>query len=103
MKFKHEGGGEKKNHVAECTTCHINITKVASLRGLKPDVPITSCSECHNKVGQRQDVSKELTAIDKDRNFVCVYCHTSNVGRLDPPPGHYLIEERPPIKRKDIK
>jgi Outer membrane cytochrome MtrC/MtrF-like, domains II/IV len=103
LKFMHEGGGEKKNHIAECTTCHINITKSVSLRGLKPDVPITSCTECHNKEGLRQDVSKELVAIDKDRAFVCVYCHTSNVGSLDPPASHYLIAERPALKRKEIK
>jgi LSD1 subclass zinc finger protein len=103
LKFEHEGGGERKNHLAECTTCHINITKATSLRGLRPDVPITSCTECHNKEGLRQDVSKELAAIDKDRDFVCVYCHTSNVGKLDPPPSHYLIAERPPLKRKDLK
>ena len=103
MKFIHDGGGEKKNHVAECTTCHINITKAASLRGLKPDVPITACTECHNKEGLRQDVSKELMAIDKDKSFTCTYCHTSDVGKLDPPASHYLIAERPPIKRKDVK
>ena len=102
-KFIHDGGGEKKQHVAECTTCHINITKAASLRGLKPDVPITSCTECHNKDGLRQDLNKELVAIDKDRNFTCVYCHAANVGNQDPPASHYLIAERPPLKRKDIK
>lgn len=103
IKFIHEGGGERKQHVAECTTCHINITKAATLRGLKPDVPITSCTECHNKDGLRQDLSKELTAIDKDRAFVCAYCHAPNVGSLDPPASHYLIAERPPLKRKDIR
>src|ERR1051326_5446059 len=102
-KFEHDGGGEKKQHVGECMTCHINITKSATLRGLKPDVPITACTECHNKVGTREDLSKELVAIDKDRNFTCVYCHAANVGSLDPPASHYLIAERPPIKRKDIK
>ena len=101
-KFIHEGGGNKQ-HIAECTTCHINITKAASLRGLKPDVPITACTECHNKDGQRQDLNKELMAIDKNRAFVCVYCHENNVGRLDPPASHYLIAERDPLKRKDIK
>jgi hypothetical protein len=103
IKYLHEGGGEKKQHVAECTTCHINITKSASLRGLKPDVPITGCTECHNKDGLRQDLNKELVAIDKNRSFTCVYCHAPNVGNLDPPPSHYLIAERPPLKRKDIK
>jgi len=99
MKFRHG----REQHIAECTTCHINITKAATLRGLKPDVPITSCTECHNKEGLRLDVSKELAAIDKNRDFVCVYCHTSDVGRLDPPAGHYLIAERPAVKRKDVK
>jgi hypothetical protein len=102
-KFVHEGGGEKKQHVAECTTCHINITKSATLRGLKPEVPITACTECHNKVGAREDLNKELIAIDKNRSFACVYCHAANVGSLDPPASHYLIAERPPLKRKDIK
>jgi hypothetical protein len=102
-KFIHDGGGEKKQHVAECTTCHINITKAASLRGLKPDVPITACTECHNKDGLRQDVSKELVAIDKDRNFTCVYCHAPSVGRLDPPASHYRIAERPVIRPREIR
>ena len=103
LKFVHDGGGEKQVHVKECTTCHINITKSATLRGLKPDVPITSCTECHNKEGLRQDVSKELAAIDKNRGFVCVYCHTSDVGVKDAPSSHYLIAERPPLKRGEIK
>jgi hypothetical protein len=102
-KFVHDGGGEKKQHLLECTTCHINITKSASLRGLKPDVPITACTECHNKVGTREDLNNELIAIDKNRSFTCVYCHAEKVGSLDPPPSHYLIAERPPLKRKDIK
>jgi hypothetical protein len=102
-KFIHDGGGEKKQHVAECTTCHINITKSASSRGLKPDVPITACTECHNQPGKREDLNKELSALDKNRSFTCVYCHAPNVGSLDPPASHYLIAERPPLKRKDIK
>jgi hypothetical protein len=103
LKFMHDGGGDKKVHVAECTTCHINITKSATSRGLKPDVPITACSECHNREGLREDVSKELIAIDRNKAFVCVYCHTSEVGSLDPPASHYLIAERPPLKRREIK
>lgn len=95
LKFMHE----TKHHIAECTTCHINITKAESLRGLKPDVPITSCTECHNREGLREDLNKELAAIDKNKAFVCSYCHTSNVGKLDAPASHYLIAERPPLKR----
>lgn len=103
VKFLHDGGGEKKQHVGECTTCHINITKSATLRGLKPDVPITACTECHNKDGLRQDLNKELTALDKNRAFTCVYCHTSNVGSLDAPASHYLIAQRPPLKRRNSR
>ena len=99
MKFRHA----REQHVAECTTCHINITKASTLRGLKPDVPITACTECHNKDGLRLDVSKELEAIDKNRDFVCIYCHTSDVGRRDPPSSHYLIAGREAIQRKDVK
>jgi hypothetical protein len=99
MKFRHA----REQHTAECTTCHINITKASTLRGLNPDVPITSCTECHNKDGLRLDVSKELEALDKNRQFVCSYCHTSDVGRRDAPASHYLIAGREALKRKDIK
>jgi hypothetical protein len=99
IKFRHA----REQHVAECTTCHINITKSSTLLGLAPDVPITACTECHNKDGLRQDVSNELTAIDKNKDFVCSYCHTSDVGRGDPPSTHYLIAGRPALKRSDIK
>ena len=99
MKFRHG----REQHIAECTTCHINITTSSTLRGLKPDVPITACTECHNKDGLRQDVSRELEAIDKNRDFACTYCHTSDVGRREAPPGHYLIAGREAIKRKDVK
>ncbi len=94
MKFTHE----REQHVKECTACHINITKSASLKGLKPDVPITACTECHNKEGLRLDVGGELIALDKNKAFVCVYCHTSDVGRLNPPSSHYLIAGRAPAK-----
>ncbi len=87
MKFTHA----REQHVKECTACHINITKAASLKGLKPDVPITTCTECHNKEGLRLDVSGELAALDRSRDFSCVYCHTSDVGRRNPPSSHYLI------------
>jgi hypothetical protein len=103
LKFIHEGGGDRKQHVAECTSCHINITKSATSRGLKPDVPITACTECHNKEGLRQDLNTELTALDKNRAFTCSYCHTSNVGKLDAPASHYLIAQRPPLKRSAIR
>lgn len=99
LKFTHA----REQHVAECATCHINITKAETLRGLTPDVPVTACSECHNKPGLRQDVSNELDRLDKDKNFACTYCHTSEVGKLDAPASHYLISERAPLKRQEIK
>jgi len=99
MKFRHG----REQHVAECTSCHINITKESSLRGLKPDVPISQCKECHNKDGLRLDIALELQSVDKNPGFVCVYCHTSDVGRRDPPASHYLIAEREPIKRGGIR
>lgn len=99
LKFRHG----REQHVAECTTCHINITKSATLRGLKPDVPISACTECHNKAPSHLEITNELVAIDKNRDFVCTYCHTSDVGRRDPPAGHYLSSGLPPKKRKDIK
>jgi len=99
LKFRHG----REQHIAECTTCHINITKSATLRGLKPDVPVTACTECHNKAPSHLELSNELVAIDKNREFVCSYCHTSDVGRRDPPAGHYLSAGLSPKKRKDVK
>lgn len=101
LKFRHA----REQHVQECTTCHINITKATTLRGLKPDVPITSCatSSCHNNPANHEDIAKELAAIDRDQQFVCFYCHTSNVGKLDPPTSHYLAVGRSPLRRKVLK
>ncbi len=99
MKFRHG----REQHVAECTACHINITKESSLRGLKADVPITQCTECHNKDGLRLDVATELQQVDKNSGFACIYCHTSDVGRRDAPASHYLIAGREPVKRSGIK
>jgi len=90
MKFRHDGGGDKKNHERECTSCHINITKSAEVKGLKPDVPIfPSCmnSDCHNHKEQLDD---EMAKFNKppQGGFVCTKCHTSDVGGKKPPPSH---------------
>lgn len=102
IKFRHQGPGQ---HVAECTNCHINITKASTLKGLKPDVPITSCGtdSCHNSASVHHEIANELDGIRKDRQFVCHYCHTSDVGRRDAPRGHYLIVGLPPLRREEIK
>jgi hypothetical protein len=87
--FSHEGG--KENHVQECTTCHINITRASTLRGLAPDVPVTTCGTCHkdNKkitYSKITSIEDELTQFKKTGN--CAYCHTSDVGKKKPPANH---------------
>ncbi len=99
LKFSHA----REQHIDECTKCHINITKASSLRGLKADVPLSACSDCHNKAGLRTDLDDELAQLDKNRGFNCAYCHTSDKGLLDAPASHYRIAGREPLERKDIK
>jgi hypothetical protein len=89
IKFAHEGG--KGEHLAECTTCHINITRASSLRGLTPDVPINSCASCHRDSKKTTypkalTIEAELETFKKSGN--CVYCHTSDIGKKQPPPSH---------------
>lgn len=84
MKFRHES---REPHIAECTTCHINITKSTTLRGLKPDVPIfPSCAEssCHqNKLNDEWNKVNNAPG-----TFKCDFCHTSDVGIKKPPNSH---------------
>jgi hypothetical protein len=89
VKFVHEGG--KGEHVLECTTCHINITRASTLRGLTPDVPINACAACHRdskKITYPNAVTieSELEQFKKSGN--CTYCHTSEVGKRKPPTTH---------------
>jgi len=44
-----------------------------------------------------------LAAIDKNKNFVCNYCHKSEVGKRDDPASHYSVAERPLLIRADLK
>ncbi len=88
-RFSHEGG--KDNHVAECTTCHINITRASTLRGLTPDVPITACATCHKD--NKKITYPKITTIEDElaqfkRTSNCTYCHTSDVGKKKPPASH---------------
>ncbi len=99
LKFSHA----TEQHIDECTKCHINITKASTLSGLKADVPLSVCAECHNKQGLRADLDNELGQLDKNRGFNCVYCHTSDKGLLDAPASHYRIAGREPLQRRDIK
>ncbi len=87
--FSHEGG--KENHVQECTTCHINITRASTLRGLTPDVPVTACATCH-KDNKKTTYPKITTIEDELAQFKktgnCTYCHTQDVGKKKPPASH---------------
>jgi hypothetical protein len=87
--FSHEGG--KGEHVLECTTCHINITRATTLRGLTPDVPITICATCHKD--NKKTTYPGITTIEEDlaqfkKTGNCVYCHTSDIGKKTPPASH---------------
>lgn len=93
-KFSHEGG--QGEHVMECTTCHINITRASTLRGLTPDVPITICATCHKdnkKTTYPKIVSIEDELAQFKRTSNCAYCHTSEVGKKKPPASHYAAVE----------
>ncbi|HEY0348933.1 MAG TPA: cytochrome c3 family protein [Pyrinomonadaceae bacterium] len=88
-KFAHEGG--KGGHVMECTTCHINITRASTLRGLTPDVPIAACTTCHKD--NKKITYPKITTIEEEfeqnkKTGACMYCHTSDVGKKKPPASH---------------
>lgn len=88
-KFAHEGG--KGEHVAECTTCHINITRAGTLRGLTPDVPINACAACHReskKTTYPKAVTIEAELEQFKKTGECAYCHTPDVGKKKAPPSH---------------
>jgi hypothetical protein len=88
-KFAHEGG--KGGHVMECTSCHINITRANTLRGLTPDVPIAACTTCHKD--NKKITYPKITTIEEEfeqnkKTGACIYCHTSDVGKKKPPASH---------------
>jgi hypothetical protein len=88
-KFNHEGG--KGEHVLECTSCHINITRATTVRGLTPDVPIAACTTCHQdskKTTYPKAVTIEEELTQFKRTNVCTYCHTADVGTKRPPASH---------------
>jgi len=88
-KFAHEGG--KGEHIAECTTCHINITRASTTRGLTPDVPINACASCHRdskKTTYPKAVTIETELDQFKKTGECTYCHTADVGKKQPPPSH---------------
>jgi hypothetical protein len=87
--FSHEGG--KDNHVQECTTCHINITRASTLKGLTPDVPITACATCHKD--NKKITYPKITTIEDElgqfkKTSSCTYCHMPDIGKKKPPASH---------------
>lgn len=116
MKFDHSGGGGKKQHPAECTTCHLNIAKSAHIKRSEIDVPIFACKECHGQdsgsapppvdcraLGGSRVIGEELSCLEANKEYACAYCHTSNIGKLDPPLGHFLVANKKQFMRKDLK
>jgi Cytochrome c7 and related cytochrome c/Class III cytochrome C family len=87
VKFTHT----REQHTAECTTCHINITRAGTLRGLQPDVPVNACAGCHKTSTDRTvaTIETELERRKKDAGFTCAKCHTSELGKKSVPPSHY--------------
>jgi hypothetical protein len=89
LKFTHT----REQHVAECTTCHINITKASTVRGLKPDVPVTACATCHKTSTDKNAATfeTEVSARDASATFVCAKCHTASIGSQKLPASHRAL------------
>lgn len=90
LKFDHlQTGKAKREHVADCMTCHLRIVKNSDLRSApQPDVPIFACVSCHKRqltseLGQRKESIEK-----KQPAFQCIYCHTTAVGRFPVPLSH---------------
>jgi hypothetical protein len=110
LKFRHDthtvspdGKTESNNHDVGCTTCHVNIAQMTTLNIPKADVQITACAPCHTKtasipVGQGNKVTifDELSLkADQSKNYVCVACHISVIGREPTPCTHYSVIGEP--------
>jgi predicted SprT family Zn-dependent metalloprotease len=87
LKFTHA----REDHINECTTCHIiNITTANNLRGSNPVTPVTSCYSCH-KTTTDAVTKMELDQKGRDASFVCVKCHTSEIGKRAMPASHDVL------------
>ena len=110
LRFRHnthtrseDGKSEINNHELGCTTCHINIAQMTTLNIPKADVQIVSCAPCHAATsaipvtaGVRVTIFDEMTLKeDAAKNYVCVACHTSLIGREQPPCTHYSVIGQP--------
>ena len=110
IKFRHDthttsadGKSETNNHDVGCMTCHSNIAQMTTLNIPKADVRIVSCAPCHTAtaaipVGQgvRVTIYDEMTSKgDASKKYTCVACHTSVIGREQPPCSHYSVIGEP--------
>ena len=100
LKFRHE----TNNHDAGCNTCHINVEQMTTLDIPKADVGIISCAPCHRNIesaipvggGVKVTIYDEmLDKGDPSKNYTCVACHTSVIGREQPPCTHYSVIGQP--------
>jgi hypothetical protein len=100
LKFRHQGAG----HAGEkCTTCHTDVAQMTTLNIPKADVLIASCAQCHGKdepvpigKGTSATILDEMTLKgDAAKNYTCVACHTTLIGRERPPCTHYSAINQP--------
>lgn len=104
LKFRHnthtpstDGKSETNGHDIGCTACHINVAQMTTLNIPKADVQIASCGPCHFSttaipVSQavRVTIYDEMTS-KTNKNYICVACHVSAIGREQPPCSHYSV------------
>jgi hypothetical protein len=112
LKFRHDthtlsfnDNTETNHHDVGCATCHINITQMTTLNIPKADVPIMSCAPCHaTERAKSIPVGKDVRVTIYDemilkeepgKNYTCVACHISPVGREQPPCSHYYAIGQP--------
>jgi hypothetical protein len=110
LKFPHDthtraaDGTESNGHDIGCATCHVNIVQLTPQNPSKPDVEIAACAACHAKPedtkiplsqGGTTTILEEMTLKgDATKNYTCVACHTSVIGREQPPCSHYAAIEQ---------
>ena len=93
LKFSHEQlgierqKGERVHAKDECVKCHVRTASSSDLQALltkkEPEVPFSSCTECH-----RTDINDQFEKRKNDKAFQCTYCHTSAIGRYVKPESH---------------
>jgi len=116
LKFRHnthtlspDGKTESDNHDLGCTTCHINIARMTTLNIPKADVQIISCAPCHATTAAIPTGQARVTIYDEmqlkgdaSKSYTCAACHTSVVGREQPPCSHYSVIGQPCPKRNQV-